>query len=475
MRGSAYSLAASAVTLTLGLARTYLMLLWLLPEEIGRAALGLLYVELALQFGGMGLNSAFVHHRSDEESLRRTFHSLNLLVGAGSLAAVAALAPLIARLHPDFGALAPLLLAFALASLLRVFNQSQNAMLEKALDFKRLAVLDAASAAASLIAGPGMAYLGFGAWAVLGEYTAARLARFLLLHAAYRPWRPRLGWDGAHARWFWQFGRSVWLESNLTWLLDHFDDYWTGAALGRNPLGWYSKAWEFSGYPRRVVANPIIAVFFPAFASLQHDRLKLSRAFFRAASLMLRGGALLALLLAAAAPEAFRLLLPAAWQPMRFTFQLMLVYALLDPLHIAAHRLLLAAGHPRRIVRARWLQLAVFIPAVILGAGGLGIAGVALAADLMMLAGIIALFRQVSAVVDYSPRKLWLNPLLAMTLSGGLTLGLLSWGGALPDAWSLALKLILLPLCYAAVLWLTERAELQEGWRMIHSLLKPPP
>ena len=109
-------------------------------------------------------------------------------------------------------------------------------------------------------------------------------------------------------------------------------------------LGFYSKAYEFSRYSRRVVATPIISVFFPTFAAIQDDRLKLSRAFFRATSLMIRAGAFFSLLIVLLAPEIFTLFLPDVWQPMLLTFQLMMVYTLLDPITLAPHRLLLATG-----------------------------------------------------------------------------------------------------------------------------------
>jgi O-antigen/teichoic acid export membrane protein len=446
------------------------MVTFLLPEEIGLAALGLLIVQFGVQFGSLGLNNAFIHKADPSPEDRRTYYSFQLLIGAGSLALVALAAPAISRFYPDYQHLSLVIWAFAGASTFTIINQSQIAFLEKDLRFNRIAALDVFSAAATTIAGPGLAYLGFGVWAVVGEFAAGVLARFALLHFRFRPYRPRLGWDRGSAGWFWRFGKTVWMNSNMIYVLDHFDDFWVSTTLGKLPFGWYSKAYEFSRYPRRVIAAPILSVFFPTFAFLQNDRPRLSRAFFRAASLIVRFGGLLALVAAIAAPEVFRLFLPDAWQPMRPVFQLMIVYTFLDPLTLSVRRLLLATGRTKDINRACWVQLAIFLPAVVLGARWGGISGVALAADLMVLVGVVMLFGSARRVVDFAQGVLWLKPALAVAGITGLAVLLSPALAGYPDPWLLAGKLILVPILYTGFLYATEREQLLTGFQMIRSL-----
>ena len=471
VRGSVYSVTASAITIGLGLLRTYLMVTLLLPEQVGLAALGLFYVEMSTQFGSLGLNTAFIHKPDAGPADRRTYYTFHFLLGAGVLGAVSLAAPAIAGFYPQFDGLQVVIWLYAGITLLSVANQPQVAFLEKDLRFNRIAVLDVCGAVATTVVGPGLAFLGFGVWAILGEFAAGVLARFALLHFWIRPFRPQLGWDRASAGWFWRYGRSVWMNSNLTFLLGYFDDFWVGTGLGRGPLGIYNKAYEFSRYPRRVVANPVLSVFFPTFAYLQGDRTRLSRAFFRAASLIVRLGGLFALVAVIAAPEVFRLFLPEAWLPMRPVFQWMLAYTFFDPLQLAARRLLLATGRPGEVVRTGWFQLAVFVPAVVIGARGYGVEGVAVAADLMVLVGVFLLFRAASRVVDYSPSALWLWPVVAVV--GITVLAVLAAPAmrGLADPWSLALKLTAVPALYAGFLYLVERDQLLTGVRMIRGLL----
>ncbi len=475
VKGSAYSVGASAVTIGLGFVRATLMARLLAdnPEYFGITTLALFYLGLASQFGRFGTSSAFLHHKEGGEAARATYFTLSLALKLGSMLLLAAVIPFITPFYADMPQLGWVILAYLGIELLRTFNDTQITMLSKDLAFGRLALANMAGSVARLIVGPGLAWWGAGLWSIVGEALSGVLARGLLIGLVYRPWRPRLGWDRQLVRWFWDYGVKVWWSTNLSFLLDRFDDFWIGTlpALGGVALGYYSRAYEFARYSRRVVANPVLSVFFPTFAHLQDDRLKLSRAFFRATSLMVRAGCLFTLVFILTAPEFIRIFLGEKWLPMRLTFQLMIVYTLLDPLSMAARNLLMAAGHPAVILRARVLQAALFIPAVIGLAALWGIEGVALAADVMILAGALVLFRHTHQVVDYSSRALWGWPLLALAVTAGVTLLLNPLWAGMPLWVAFAGKLTFIPLLFGGLLWLTEREQLLTGWSMIRGML----
>ena len=223
-------------------------------------------------------------------------------------------------------------------------------ILDRRLAFRRIAAADALSVVMTIVA-PLMAWQGLGVWALVGEqasgYAAVQPGRVVGCKAGGRLARAR-----SHtARWLIQYGWAVWLGGNLTYLLDRFDDFWIGRSLGATSLGFYARAYDFARYSRRVVANPILSVFFPTFARLQQDRARLLRAFFRAASLMIRTGGLFSLLFVLTAPEFIPLLLGPQWLPMLLTFQLMIVYTFLDPLALSASNLLSATGQPQIVFR----------------------------------------------------------------------------------------------------------------------------
>jgi O-antigen/teichoic acid export membrane protein len=365
------------------------------------------------------------------------------------------------------------MLAYTVIYIFRVFNMAQVTILNKRLAFRQIAFADVISSITMTIVGPGLAWLGWGVWAIVAEQFSGIFVRLLIIQIGYRPWRPRFGWNRRQAGWFWAYGKKAWHSSNLAFFLDRFDDWYTGTFLGSVALGYYSRAYEYAGYPQKVIATPILTVFFPTFAHVQADRQKLSRAFFRPVSLMVRTGGWFCLIFVLTAPEFIPLLLGEKWLPMLATFQLMIAYTLLEPLSMAARNLLMATGYPQQVLHARIVQVVVFVPAVFLLGATWNIEGVALATGLMALAGTVLLFRYTGLVVDYSARLLWFWPLMATAATALLILSLTPIWDSLNLWLSMGLKIVVITAVYTLILFLTEREQLNSGRKMIWSIIAP--
>jgi len=428
IRGSLYSVGASVVTLLLGFLRSVFLARLLLPEHFGVVALGLFYIGLAGRLRGFDLDAGLIHRQDAGEALFETFFTLRF--GLELLATVLLLGaiPLLRAAYPDMPALPLVMPALIAVQFLASTSQIQETLLRKKLIFSKLAVTDIAASVTMTVVALYLAWRGWGIWALVAEQASGIVARFFLVWGPFRQRWPTFGWDRQQGRWFWAYGRSAWLASNLTYLLDQFDDFWVGTGLGKTPLGYYSKSYEFARYPRRVVANPLVSVVGPVFARLQGDRLRLSRLFYRSAHLILRTGLLAVGGFALVLPEFIHLAIGDKWLPMLWTFRLMLVYAMLDPLLMLVGNLMLATGQPKEMQRARLVQAAFFVPAVIIGSRLWGINGVALAADGMLLLGAWRLYRPLRRIVDFSLSRLVLWPLLAFTLA---------WGGGLVVEWAI--------------------------------------
>ncbi|MGH2544855.1 MAG: oligosaccharide flippase family protein [Ardenticatenaceae bacterium] len=470
--GSVYSVGSSFITWTLGSIRLLLLTRLLMPADVGVSAQALLFLSLALILQEMGLNNALIHHKEVNERVLSTYFTMRMLLLAVTLLLLAALAPLLGRFYPTMPLLTPVLLSYTVAEVVRGMNGVQTTILTKNLAFRRLAVADVASSLTMTVVAPYLAWQGWGVWALVAEHVSGILARAVVILGFTRAWRPRFGWDTAAAKWFLGFGKSVWTSTNLTYLITHFDDFWVGRVLGQSSLGLYARAYEFARYPRRVVANPILSVFLPTFARLQEDRLRLSRAYFRATSLMVRVGFWFSLVFVLGARDLIELVGP-QWLPMVPVFQLMIVYTLFDPLAVGATDLLTATGHPHLVTRARLAQTLLFLPAVVLLGARWGIIGVALAADVMILIGAIILFAYTRRIVSYSSLTLWLWPSVALLLTGLAVFGLSSFWEQMPPLAALLGKAFFISVLYVGLLWLTEREQLRIGWQMIWGLLRP--
>ena len=416
-----WNLGTNLLKIAVLLARAILLARLLPVETFGVYALATAIVTLSGILPQWGMGSAFLHRTTetaDESHAAAVHFTLRLLLTAVWLAALLALTAWLAE-----GALrlALLVLAVAFAGLYLV--DTPKAILVRRVQHRRLALLDLLTALATTIAAVILAARGYGLWALLAT-DVVTLALAVVAFYLWRPvWRPRLLWAADTMRYYLRFGSRAMAESALSEALDNLDDLWTGSYLGPRALGLSSRAYTFATYPRRLLAMPVNAVAGGTYAELKGDRPGLSRAFFRTNALLVRSGFLLGGLLVLVAPEFTRLALGERWLPMVPAFRLMAVFTLLDPIRVTVSSLFVAVGRPEQVVRVRLVQLAVMVVGLFTLGSRWGITGVALVVDGVLLIGLVWLLGRARRHVDFSARRLFGAPLLALAVGAAAALG----------------------------------------------------
>lgn len=470
--GSTYSIISSGVTLLLGATRGILLARLLLPEYFGIVALALVFTSFVANVRNIGLDLALIHQQDADQAFMRTYFSLRTgldLLAAGLLFGAI---PLLHKFYPQTPQLGQVLGVLVTAFLISNMSQVQEYLLRKNLDFKSLAITDVAASLVMTFVAPYLAWRGWGLWALVAEQISGVTARFLLTWGPFRQWRPSFGWDRNSLGFLWSYGKKTWMATNLVYYLNRFDDFWIGTSLGDVFLGYYSKAFEFAHYPTRLIANQLIAVFAPVFARLQEDRTALSQAFYRSAHVILRTGALAAGALALVLPEFIHFVIGDKWLPMLWTFRLMLVYAVLEPLLTLIKNLFFSTGQPQEVLKVSTAQVVFFTPAVILGAALGNINGVALAADGMLVVGIWRAYLPTRRLVDFSPFRLGGRPLIALAVSmaAGLSIEQVMIG----QAWQILLvKSAAYFFLYTGLMLVFERNDYLKGFRLLWTMIRP--
>ena len=474
-RGSAYAIAASGVTITLGFVRSILLARFLLPEHFGTVALAMVFVVLGNRLRGLGLSRAILHKQVDSGPYYRTFLTLQTVVVLASALLYIMLAPFVAAFYPDRKLLAPVMIALILVTALGTMNQIQETLLRMHFHFDRLAVVNVCSALAMFLVAPYLAWRGWGVWSLVAQEASGIVVRGILVWGPWRVGALTFGFDREAARWLVRFGAANWVAANTNYLLERFDDFWVGTVLGNVALGFYNRAYEFARYPRRLVATSLVTVMTPVFARLQDDRVTLSKAFFRVMSLLVRVGLLTGALIMLLTPEFVHYLLGSKWDPMILTLQLMALYMVLDPLVIVANNLLYALGKPEIVARMRLYQLVFFLPAVVVGAWAWGINGVALAADAMLLVGMVLLLSPTRREVTYSLWRMMGWPVIATVLGligVAALLGVESFSTPLTSLPMIAAKAAAFAIVAGGVLLLMEREDMVEMARALLAALR---
>lgn len=437
------------------------------PEAFGAYSFAASIIVVSGVAVGFGMGGAFLHRApetEDEEQAAATHFTLKViftlvwavLLGAGAL--LFASGPRRTALLLLTGAAAGLELA-----------QTPRLILIRRVVHRRLALLQVLNSILTTAVALGLAWRGVTLWALLATDVVTLLLTLILLYVWRPVWRPHLTWLPARMRYFLGFGSRNFLAGLLLRALDQVDDMWTGAALGDQVLGYYSRAYRFATYPRGILAAPITQVVRGAYAELKGERRRLSQMFFRANALLVRSGFFLAGLLALIAPEFIRLLLTAEWLPMLDAFRLMLVFTLLDPIKLTISEVFVAVGRPEKVVQVRAIQLAVMVAGLFLLGPWLGIAGVALAVDVMLVVGIALLLWRVREYVDFSLKRLFGAPGLALALGMLLGRGVIELPGTRGNDWRTGFfKAIVFSVVYGGMLVWLERPLLIQVFQLLH-------
>ena len=351
------------------------------------------------------------------------------------------------------------LIVITLATAGLEITQTPRLILVRRVVHRRLALLQFVDAILTTAVAVGLALLGATLWALLSTDVVVMVVSMVGLFLWRPVWRPRFGWNRDVVRYYLSFGSRNFAAGGLLLALDRVDDLWTLRYLGDTALGYYSRAYTFATYPRRILAGPVNQVAGGTYAELKSERKRLSQAFFRTNALLVRSGFLMAGLLALIAPELIAILLGEKWMPMLQAFRLMLVYTLLDPIKMTVGDLFVAVGRPELVLRVRLGQLAVMVVGLFALGTRYGIAGVALAVDAMVVVGIVVLLWQARQYVDYSVRRLFLAPALALAAGLAAGLGAMALLGSLfpSSLWTATIKTAAFLLAYAAVLFVLER------------------
>jgi PST family polysaccharide transporter len=389
-------------------------------ETFGVYALAFAVVSLSAVVAEFGLGEAFLHRSpetSDEESAARAHFAWSLLLTVGWAVLMAMATVLVAP--PSM--MAPLLVLTAARAGLQL-ARTPTLILVRRVEQRRLAAIDLATACATTLVAVWLAAAGAELWALLATDIVTAVVALVALYAVRPVWTPRAAFSTTSARYFLGFGSRGLTASLLAQVLERIDNLWTGLALGRTALGYYSRAFTFATYPRRFAAQPILAVVEGTLAELAGAPDRLRRAFPDVIALLVRGGMMAAGLLAVTGEEFVHVLLGPRWLPMIPAFRILLVLAVAAPVERALAALFVAVGEPGRVVGARVAQLAVVVLGLLVLGRPLGTSGVALAVVGGEMVATAALWAASRRWVDASVVRLAAAPLAAAAAGAGLCL-----------------------------------------------------
>jgi O-antigen/teichoic acid export membrane protein len=256
----------------------------LVPFDFGLIAMTEVFTGLAQIFVDLGLSLAIIQRKEITERHLSSAFWLNLSVGGALTLVMMGLAPALSAFYNE-PKLVPIVVALAPQFLISSLVGVQYAILQRGMNFRKLALVDTVSPFPGYVLGVILALAGFGVWSLV----AVLLAQNALRAAMYwfsSSWRPREGFDSDALRELWGFGSRTAGFNLLTYWSRNADNLLIGRFVGVDELAFYNRAYNLMLLPVSTVGAAVTSVMFPALSRMQDDRERLRRVYLRSIGLL---------------------------------------------------------------------------------------------------------------------------------------------------------------------------------------------
>lgn len=363
VRGVAVMLGSYLLTRLLNLTITIVLARTLLPEGMGVVAVALLTVEVIDMLRDLGLRETLIYNPSRDVTIQTTAFVMMFTVGCAQallLLAAAPLAPLVVA-DPQITAV---LMWLALLFPINTLGSVQEAMLQKAFRFSRVALTEIASVLVKTGVALGLLSWGVGIWSIVAGILCGAVVRAAALWLVSN-WRPT--WvrpTRAAAKFLFGYGKHIIASNILNVCRTRADQMGIVLAMGDIALAVYFIA---ARIPEIVIFGVNVAVtrvVFPIFASIADDRARLDatyRATIHGAMTLM---APVSIGLAAIAPQVVLVLFSPEWSAAVPVLTLLAVSGIPMTLGWSMGDIFKATGRPNLLSRIMAIETAVIAPAV---------------------------------------------------------------------------------------------------------------
>ena len=254
------------------------------PKAFGLVAIVTVFTGFARAFTDFGFSAALVQRQDSKEEHRSSAFWFSLL-GASTLAVILCVASGWIATFYEEELLGPITVWMALGLILGAFGAVPRALLQKALRFKTLVLIDSCGLLVGGSAAIAAALLGAGVWCLVIQQLVgtATVSGGLLVMGG---WRPRWMWSRPAFTELLGFGAGLTGFGVINYWARSADKLLIGAYFGPVALGVYSRAYSLMLLPITQFIRVLAPVMFPALSTIQDDKPRVRAAFLRALNLL---------------------------------------------------------------------------------------------------------------------------------------------------------------------------------------------
>jgi len=426
-QGALISTGAQIATFALRTGSMVILARMLIPKDFGLVGMVTAFTGFLALFRDVGLSMATVQRASITREQTSTLFWINLALGGALGVLCVVLAPAVVAFYGE-PRLFWVTVAMGLGFIFNGASVQHRALLQRAMRFASLAVIDIICLTISIVAGIAVAASGLGYWSLVVSAVSLPALSIAGVWLAAR-WLPGLPRRGSGIRSMLRYGGTVTLNNVIVYFAYNIDKILIGRVWGAETLGVYGRAYYLINLPTENLNATIGLVAFPALSRIQNDPVRLRSYFLKGYGFFLSLIVPLTMGCALFANDIIRVFLGPKWHEAASVFRLLsptiFVFALINPLAW----LMLATGHAARSLKMALVIAPVVIVGYALGLqyGPKGVAAGFSIAMLLLLVPMMLWAKHGSLITNGDLFKVILQPFSAVLIAAAITVLLKPW------------------------------------------------
>jgi len=295
---------------------------------------------------------------------------------------------------------------YSLGLIIQGINAVPHGLLIKAMDFKKLAVINISAVAVSYSAAILLASGGFGVWSLVAQYLSQQftIAALYLVVTGYRPSRV---FHFSVVKKVKHFSAGFTGNQILEFMANNLDSVLVGKYLGNRDLGVYSRGSALITFPVTSLGYVINRTFFPWFAALQKTPAELQTRYAQAIKALVFIMAPLILLAGMQAADVVRFVFGEKWLDMIPLVRFFAAIGLIQCINAFHDSFLVSQGKTSLLLRITFIEKTLLVVSIFI-ALQFGLTGLLWAKVLVLLALFIPRSVVITQVLGMAYRQ-WLR------------------------------------------------------------------
>ncbi len=369
----------------------------LVPEDYGTIALVTVFTVILQVFVDSGLGTALIQKKDADDLDFSSVFYFNFVVCLVLYAGMFMAAPYIAKFYDDIS-LTPVIRVLSLTIVISGVKGIQQAYVSRNMLFKKFFFSTIGGTIFSAFLGIGMAYIGFGVWALVAQQLSNTMIDTLILWITVK-WRPKKMFSWQRLKELLAFGWKLLVSALLDTGYNNLRNLIIGKMYSPTDLAFYNQGDKF---PKIIITNintSIDSVLLPTMSNSQDDRERIKQMTRRAIKTSTYVMAPLMMGLAFCAEPIVSLILTDKWLPCVPFLRIFCITYMFWPVHTANLNAINAMG------RSDWFLKLEIIKKVV----GLTILLSTMWFGVMAMAYSLLLGSVLSQIINSWPNKKMLN------------------------------------------------------------------